>query len=155
MTFRDGNIVITVLGLLILVAATGCCMILPAGPVQPAYITSEPPYTARLMFPYKEGERVKNVKIYEYEDIDRFPGTKRTICWHIKATKPVPARGFRVTIGNTPDGFRQVVPKQGMSFEPVSNRSYRVVFTTTNRNVHYGTWWDPGDDRMLYHMLRP
>lgn len=155
MTFRDGNIPIAVIGLLISVAVTGCCMILPAGPVQPPYITSEPPYTARLMFPYKEGEKIKNVKTYEYEDIDRFPGTKRTIRWHIKATKPILAKGFKVTIANTPDGFRQVVPEEGSPFVPDANRRYRLVFTTTNRNVHYGTWWNPGDDRKLYHMLTP
>jgi hypothetical protein len=155
MAIGDGKILISVFGFLILVVTTGCCMIISAKPVQPAYITAEPTYTARLMFPYKEDEKVRRLKIYEYEDIERFPGWKRTLCWHIKATKPAPARGFEVTIGNVPNGFTQVVPKQNILFVPILNSRYFVEIITTNRNVHYLTWWYPGSDRMLYRALIP
>ena len=155
MAIRDDKILITVVGLFISVVATGCCMIIPAKPVQPAYITAEPPYTARLMFPYKEDEKVRKLKIYEYKEIERFPGWKRTVCWHIKAAKPVPARGFGVAIGNVPNGFKQVVPKQNISFVPILNSDYLVEIITTNRNVHYLTSWYPGSDGMLYRMLIP
>jgi hypothetical protein len=155
MAIRDGKVLITVFGFFISVVATGCCMIIPAKPVQPAYITAEPPYTARLMFPYKKGEKVRKFKIYEYKDIERFPGWERTLCWHIKATKPVPAEGFGVTIGNVPNGFKQVVPKQNMPFVPILNSDYLVEIITTNRNVHYLTWWYPGSPKMLHAMLRP
>lgn len=155
MAIRDRKILITVLGLFISVVATGCCMVIPAKPVQPAHITAESPYTVRLMFPYKEGEKVREVKIYQYEDTEKFPDSKRTLCWHVKAGKRVPAKGFGVTIGDVPDRFKQVVPRQGAPFVPVVNRRYRVVITTTNRNVHYGTWWYPGYPRMLRVMLRP
>lgn len=155
MAIRDGKILMTVFGLFVSVVATGCCMIIPAKPVQPAYITAEPPYTARLMFPYKEDEKIRKLKIYEYKTIERFPFSKRTTCWHIKATEPVLAKGFRVTIGNVPNGFEQVVPKQSVPFVPILNSDYLVEIITTNRNVHYLTWWYPGSDRMLYFMLRP
>ena len=144
MDAKGGNILIIVFGLFISIASTGCCMIIPAKPVQPAYITAEPPYTARLMFPYREDEKVRKLKIYEFKDIERFPYSKRTTCWYIKATKPVPARGFRVTIGNVPNGFKQVVPKQNMPFVPVLNSDYLVEIITTNRNVYYLTGWYPG-----------
>jgi hypothetical protein len=155
MAIRDGKILITVLGLFISVMATGCCMVIPAKPVQPAYITAEPPYTARLMFPYKEDEKIRKLKIYEYETIERFPFSKRTIRWHIKATKPVLAKGFGVAIGTTPEGFEQVVPKESVPFVPVLNSDYHVEITTTNSNVNYLTWWNPGSARMLYFMLHP
>ena len=155
MAVRGSKILTIIVGLCTLVAAPGCCMILPAKPIQPAYITANPPYTARLMFPYKEGEKVREVKAYQYEDTEKFPGWKRTLCWRIKARKRVPAKCFEVTIGEAPNGFEQVVPKQGAPFVAVVNRRYRVVFTTTNRNVHYGTWWYPGDDRLPYRMLEP
>lgn len=155
MATRDGKILITVVELFISVVATGCCMIIPAKPVQPAYITAEPSYIARLMFPYREDEKVRRLKIYEYKDIEKFPGWKRTLCWHIKATKPIPARGFGVTIGNVPNVFKQVVPKQNMPFVPILNSHYYVEIITTNRNVHYLTSWYPGSDRMLYRMLTP
>lgn len=143
MAVTHSKIGMTVVGLLISVAATGCCLIIPAKPIQPAYISAEPPYTARLMFPYKEGEKVRSLRIYEYTDIERFPGTKLTLRWHIKATKPVFAKGFKVTIGNTPEGFKQVVPKQSIPFVPVLNSDYHVEIGTTNSNVHYYTWWRP------------
>jgi hypothetical protein len=155
MAVGNSKILVTVLGFFISVAATGCCMIIPAKPVQPAYITAEPPYTARLMFPYKKDEKVRRLKIYEHKAIDRFPGTKRILCWHIKATKPVLAEGFRVAIGNTPEGFKQVVPKQSMPFVPMLNSRYHVEITTTNSNVHYYTSWYPGSDGMLFFMLHP
>jgi hypothetical protein len=146
MAIRLGKIIITVFGFFILVTATGCYMILPVKPIQPAYITAEPPYTARLMFPYKEDEKIKKVKIYEYKTIEKFPFEKKTTCWHIKATKPIPAKGFRVTIGNVPNGFKQVVPEQGMLFIPVlgSEYLYLVEIITTNSEIRYLTWWKPG-----------
>jgi len=155
MAIRGRKTHTTFLGVLISVVAVGCCMIVPVKPVQPAYITSKPPYMARLMFPSKEGEKVRSLKIYEYKDTKRFPGWKRTLCWHIKATKPVPAKGFRVTIGNLPNDFEQVVPKQNMPFAPVLNSRYHVEITTTNSNVLYYTWWYPGSGRMLHSMLHP
>jgi hypothetical protein len=151
----EGKILTAVLALFISVAPTGCCMIIPAKAVQPAYITAEPPYTARLMFPYKEGEKIRKLKIYEYKTIGRFTFTKRTICWHIRATKPVLAEGLRVVIGNAPESFEQVVPKQSMPFVPALNSHYHVEITTTNRNVHYYTCWYPGSDSMLFFMLHP
>ena len=155
MAIRDGKIPITVFGFFISVVATGCCTIIPAKPVQPAYITAEPPYNARLMFPYREDEKVRRLKIYEYTNIERFPGWKRALCWHIKATKPIPAKGFGLTIGNVPNGFKRVVPKQNIPFVPILNSDYLVEIITTNRNVRYLTSWYPGSDGMLYRMLIP
>ena len=144
MTIRLGKIIITVFGFFVSVMTTGCCMIIPAKPIQPAYITTEPPYTARLMFPYKEDEKIRGVKIYEYEAIEKFPFVKHTTCWHIKATKPIPAKGLRVTIGNVPNGFEQVVPGQSTRFVPVLHSEYLVEIITTNSGVYYLTWWNPG-----------
>jgi hypothetical protein len=144
MTVGDGKTLIILSSLFISVASTGCCMVIPAKPVQPAFITDESPYTARLMFPYKENERIKKLKIHEYETLEKFPFSKRSICWHIKATEAIPARGFKATIGDVPRGFKQVVPEPSALFTPVSDSQYLVEIITTNRDVYYLTWWRPG-----------
>jgi hypothetical protein len=144
MTIGYDKILITVLGFFILMMSPGCCMIIPAKPIQTAYIATEPPYTARLMFPYKDDEVIRKLKIYEYKTIERFPFSRRTTCWYIKAMKPVLAKGFRVTIGNVPNDFEQVVPEQSMPFVPIPDSIYLVEIITTNHNVCYLTGWKPG-----------
>ena len=67
-------------------------------------------------------------------------------CWQIKAVAPISAKDFSVTVGDTPQGFKQLVPLDGQSFAPLVGSKYVIQIKTTNSHVSYCGWWTPGPE---------
>lgn len=58
------------------------------------------------------------------------------IQWEVVAERPVPSRGFRVTVGKCPIGFKQIVPDKDQSFTPLKGRTYSIEVFTNAANVY-------------------
>jgi hypothetical protein len=128
--------------LLQILSSTGCWEF-TLGPVQAPYITKEPPYIVLLQFPYRENERILDVVVREevgatYDHTYTFETR-----WHIKAIEPVLAENFKVTVGEVPIGFKQLVPENREPFRPIAGRKYVVKIKTTNSGADYCSWWAP------------
>jgi hypothetical protein len=54
--------------------------------------------------------------------------TKRV--WEIKATRDIPVSDFKVTVGNVPEGFEQLIPKPPEKFVPVPGEKYAIHIHT-------------------------
>ncbi|MHC4476459.1 MAG: hypothetical protein ACYTEL_12485 [Planctomycetota bacterium] len=128
--------------LLIAMAAAGCWEFMLT-PIQPLYITRQPPYVAKLMFPYQQKEKVLGVIVYEEVTEADGCSSRYEARWQIKATEPIPAADYEVTIGHVQPGFEQTVPKQNRLFTPVAGRRYAVEIKTTNKAVTYCSRWCP------------
>jgi hypothetical protein len=63
--------------------------------------------------------------------------------WHIKAIQPIPAKNFKLIIGNLPSGFNQVIPENNKPFTPIAGNRYVLKIETSNHAVEYCTWWMP------------
>ena len=48
------------------------------------------------------------------------------IMWKIEATADVPLKGFSVTVGDVPDGFKQIVPTPPGKFHPNKGEEYLI-----------------------------
>jgi hypothetical protein len=128
--------------LLIAMVAAGCWQ-LTLTPIQPPYITRQPPYVAKLMFPYRQKEKVLAVNVYEEVTEADGCSSRHEARWHIKATEPIPAADFEATIGRVQPGFEQTVPEQSRLFTPATGRRYTVEIKTTNKAVTYCSRWCP------------
>ncbi len=121
----------------------GGCWWFALQPVQPPYITRYRPYVAVLQFPYKKNERILEVIVREERGAEYDHTYDFVTCWHIKATDQIPAKNFKITIGDRPPGFKQVIPENGRPFTPVAGRKYVMKIETTNRGVDYCSLWAP------------
>jgi hypothetical protein len=63
------------------------------------------------------------VKVHDWDQLDM------RVYWEIIARRPVAAEGFRITVGQVPDGFEQVLPI-GQHFVPPPGRKYHFEFET-------------------------
>lgn len=70
------------------------------------------------------GEKTTMVEVIEFFD------NGYSIVWKIKAKDAVPSYGFKVEVGNVPDGFEQVVPIPSKKFTPISGKEYRITIMT-------------------------
>lgn len=61
--------------------------------------------------------------------------------WAIEAVKPVLAKGFIVTIGKVPSGFKQLIPSSGSSFIPIAGTRYTLSIFTDDEWADYETSW--------------
>ncbi len=124
----------------------GGCWSFTLEPVQAPYITREPPYTAILQFPYKGDERILDVAVRQELGASYDHTFSFSTRWQIRAIQPVPATGFQVQIGHVPEGFEQLVPANGKQFTPEPRGKYVLTITTTNKRIHYCTWWAPAKE---------
>jgi hypothetical protein len=54
----------------------------------------------------------------------------------------VPAKGFQVTVGKCPDGFKQTIPNEANSFIPLKDCTYSIQIETDAPNVYPGNiYW--------------
>ena len=121
----------------------GGCWQFTLEPVQAPYVTRQPPYIASLQFPYKHNEKILEVIIGQEIGAKYDHTHKFKMCWYIKAIAPICAQDFAVTIGDIPQGFRQLVPQDGQSFVPINRGKYVIRIITTNSHVSYCGWWMP------------
>lgn len=121
----------------------GGCWQFTLEPVQAPYVTRQPPYVAILQFPYKQNERVLEIIVREEIGAEYDHTYNFETCWHIKAIAPIRAQDFAITIGDIPQGFRQLVPQDGQSFVPIARGKYVIRIRTTNSHVSYCGWWTP------------
>lgn len=121
----------------------GGCWQFTLEPVQAPYVTRQPPYVAILQFPYKQNERVVEVIVRQEIGAKYNHTYDFETCWHIKAFAPIRAKGFEVAIGDVPQGFEQIMPKNGQSFVPIAGGKYVIRIKTTNSRASYCGWWTP------------
>jgi hypothetical protein len=74
---------------------------------------------------------VLNVKVIEPHPNNWEPGE---LVWELRATVPVKAKDFVLTIGIVPSGFEQVVPSHGR-FEPITGTTYLVGIGTDDKRL--------------------
>jgi hypothetical protein len=56
-----------------------------------------------------------------------FDSTYTEILWHIEAIREIPVKGFEVTVGDIPIGFKQTVPSSEIQYIPNSGIEYVIV----------------------------
>ena len=66
---------------------------------------------------------VPDPNIPPYVKVHQWHNLNMKVYWEIIAKKPITAEGFRITAGQVPDGFEQMVPA-GRPFVPQPGRKY-------------------------------
>ncbi len=75
-------------------------------------------------------DHIPDPNIPSYFMVHQWHRLNITVYWEIIARKPIRAEGFKVTIGEVPEGFEQVVPPPGQSFTPILGKDYKFGFET-------------------------
>jgi hypothetical protein len=71
------------------------------------------------------GERVVTVTVFKQDALSELSQP----VWQIEAEDDVPVKGFKVTVGDIPEGFRQLIPEQTRRLELENGRGYRIAIT--------------------------
>jgi hypothetical protein len=74
--------------------------------------------------PFQPKERVRAIRVVERDSL--YTEVKK-VCWQVVADEPVLAKGFKVTVGEVPEGFRQVIPEPPEVFAAVPGRRYYIA----------------------------
>ena len=80
--------------------------------------------------------------LYSKADEDKIQGisvedrTEKAKVWDIKAISDIPVPDFKVTVGEVPEGFEQLIPKLPEKFVPIPGRKYTIYIHTKFADNH-------------------
>lgn len=103
------------------------CVINPIPFYGPDKLESQPntfKITRKLFFLYSKADEdiITGVSVEE--------STEEVKVWEIKAVRDIEVTNFKVTVGEVPEGFEQVLPEPNEKFMPVQGRGYLIYIHT-------------------------
>ncbi len=78
----------------------------------------------RGLIPWGEKDLITGISVFQVDPAQP-EGSK--VYWRLIAPKPIKARGFKLVIGEVPDGFTQMMPSPGEAFAPTPGQEYYLA----------------------------
>ena len=73
------------------------------------------------LIPWGEKDLIIGISVFQVDPAEP-EGSK--VYWRLIAPAPVKAKGFKLVIGEVPDGFKQMIPLVGEVFVPIPGQEY-------------------------------